>query len=96
MPAASTMRKITISLPSELVAFADQRAEEVQTSRSQVISQILTEAKVSLETQLAAQGYQFYAKELAEFAEASAGVVSGDWSTENWLDLQPEDMQHAS
>jgi metal-responsive CopG/Arc/MetJ family transcriptional regulator len=95
MSTAVAMRKITISLPGELVAFADRRAEETHTSRSQIISWVLAEAKARAEARLAAEGYQFYAQEAAEFAAASEGAVAESWPVEAWDDCQSEGMNHA-
>ena len=94
MSATVAMHKITISLPGELVAFADARAAETHTSRSQIISQMLAEAKARTEAQLAAQGYQFYSQELVEFAEASSLAIAESWPVESWVDWQPEGMPH--
>jgi metal-responsive CopG/Arc/MetJ family transcriptional regulator len=66
-----TVRKVTVSLPDDLVAYADERAEKMNTSRSQVISLALTRIKSMEEEQLAIEGYQFYSKEAEEFAAAS-------------------------
>lgn len=66
-----TVRKVTVSLPDDLVVYADERAEKMKTSRSQVISLALTQIKSMEEEQLAIEGYQFYANESEEFAAAS-------------------------
>lgn len=71
-----TMRKITVSLPQELVEFADRTANQAALSRSQVISQALAEAQARNEQRLAEEGYRFYASESAEFAQASAPAVA--------------------
>ena len=79
-------RKITISLPEELVVFADDRAKELSTSRSQVISMALAAVKTSAEEQLAAEGYLFYAQEASEFASAAHKATAeawGDWQPDN-------------
>jgi len=68
--------KITISVPLDLVKFADQQAVQLNTSRSQIISQALAEIKAREEARLAAEGYQFYALEASEFAAASAKAVA--------------------
>ena len=94
MSTTITVRKITISLPGELVAFADACAAETHTSRSQIISQMLAEAKARTEAQLAAQGYQFYRQELAEFAEVSGSAVAESWPMETWVDRQPEGIHY--
>ncbi len=70
------MRKITISLPQDLVEFADRTAQQAELSRSQVISQALAEAKARIESRLAEEGYRYYAREAVEFAEASALAVA--------------------
>jgi metal-responsive CopG/Arc/MetJ family transcriptional regulator len=79
------MRKVTISLPDELIEFADQRAQATGSNRSQIIGWALREIKNRTQAQLAAEGYQFYAQEAREFAEASSAVVAaawGEWETE--------------
>jgi metal-responsive CopG/Arc/MetJ family transcriptional regulator len=73
---SKSVRKITISLPDNLVEFADREAARLRTSRSRVIAQALSEIKAEEEKQLAAAGYRFYAKEATEFAEASVTAVS--------------------
>ena len=70
------MRKITISLPGDLVELADRIAQQTHTSRSQVISQALAEVRVREQTRLAEEGYRFYAAEAAEFAEASGPLAA--------------------
>jgi len=71
-----TVRKITISLPGDLVQYADETARRRQTNRSQIISQVLAEARAREMEQLAAEGYRFYAQEAAEFAQGSAAAVA--------------------
>ena len=73
---SSAMCKVTVSLPQELVAFADRLAGQSHTSRSQVISQVLAEAQARERTRLAEEGYRFYARESADFAAASAQAVA--------------------
>ena len=70
------MRKITLSLPRDLVEFADRAAHQAAISRSQIISQALAEAQAHNENRLAEEGYRFYADESVEFAEASALPVA--------------------
>lgn len=72
----SLVRKITISLPSTLVEFADREAARLSISRSRVIARALSEIKAEEEERLAAEGYQFYAQEASEFAAASATAVA--------------------
>ena len=72
----SLVRKITISLPGNLVEFADREAARLSISRSRVIARALSEIKAEEEERLAAEGYQFYAQEASEFAAASAAAVA--------------------
>ena len=72
-------RKVTVSLPEELVVYADRRADEGGINRSQVISQALAYMMASEEERLAAEGYAFYAAEAGEFAAASAQGVAETW-----------------
>ena len=71
-----TVRKITISLPGDLVQYADETAKHRKTSRSQVISQVLTEARAREVERLATEGYRFYAQEATAFAQAVAPAVA--------------------
>ena len=72
----TSVRKITISLPDNLVEFADREAARLSLSRSRVIAQALSEVKADEEERLAAEGYRFYAQEATEFAEASAAALA--------------------
>ncbi len=71
-----TVRKITISLPQELVEFADTVAATMKMSRSKVIAEALAAQKEREEAKLAAEGYRFYAQEANEFADASLRASS--------------------
>jgi metal-responsive CopG/Arc/MetJ family transcriptional regulator len=73
---AKSVRKITISLPDNLVEFADREAARLSISRSRVIARALSEVKAEEEKQLAAEGYRFYAREASEFAEASTTAMA--------------------
>jgi metal-responsive CopG/Arc/MetJ family transcriptional regulator len=73
---ATSIRKITVSLPDNLVEFADREAARLNISRSRLIARVLSEIKAEEEEQLAAEGYRFYAQEASEFAEASAIAVA--------------------
>ena len=72
---ATAVRKITISLPDNLVEFADREAARLSISRSGVIAQALSDIKTEEEERFAAEGYRFYAQEASVFAEASAAAV---------------------
>jgi hypothetical protein len=74
---SAPVHKVTISLPEPLLEFADQRAAAAQTSRSQIIGEALTLTKTQEEQRLAAEGYQFYAPEAAEFAQAASPARQG-------------------
>ncbi len=70
------VREITISLPGDLVDFADEEAARLETNRSAYIARALAEIKAAKEQQLAAEGYLYYAEEALRFAEESSGAVS--------------------
>jgi metal-responsive CopG/Arc/MetJ family transcriptional regulator len=70
------VRKITISLPTELVDFADRLAEQLRLSRSQIISRALAQVRAIEEERLGAEGYRFYAQEAEEFAAASSRAIA--------------------
>lgn len=72
----STMQKITVSLPQELVEFADTVAVMMKTSRSKVIAEAIAAQREREVARLAAEGYRFYAQEASEFAAASLQAVS--------------------
>lgn len=73
---AFSKEKITISLPRDLVRYADKKAAELGTSRSQVIAQALADKEEREEEALAAEGYGFYADEAREFAASSLNASS--------------------
>jgi len=75
-------RKVTITLPNELVIYADNQAERSGTSRSQVISQALTFLMAAEEERLAAEGYAFYSAEAEEFAAGAAVATAEAWPAE--------------
>ena len=70
----SAMRRVTISLPQDLVEFADRAAQQAGISRNRVIRQALAEARARVERRLAEEGYRFYASESIEFASPGAGA----------------------
>ena len=51
---ATSVRKITIPLPDNLVEFADREAARLNISRSRVITQSLSEIKAEEEERIAA------------------------------------------
>jgi metal-responsive CopG/Arc/MetJ family transcriptional regulator len=56
-----TLREVTVSLPDELLDYADQRAKELKTSRSEIIRNALSAVRASETEKLAAEGYRYYA-----------------------------------
>jgi len=81
MKETTAMRRITISLPFELVAFTDQVAKQRKISRSKAISMALSMVREQELQSLAVDGYQFYAEEAARFAEESAKAVAESWQS---------------
>jgi len=61
--------KLTISLPKNLVSFADEVASEENISRSRVISNCLSEFAQKRKMQLMEEGYKVMAKENSDFAK---------------------------
>ena len=80
------MRKVTITLPEDLVAYADRRAAELGTNRSQVIGQAMATLMLSEEEALAVEGYRFYAAVAEAFATvggvaaAEAIIANTEWA----------------
>jgi len=75
MPATET-KKVTISMPEELVVFADRMAEVLGLTRSAFIAATLDKARELELERLAAEGYRFYSSEASEFAAASEAAVA--------------------
>jgi metal-responsive CopG/Arc/MetJ family transcriptional regulator len=71
-----SVEKVTVSLPGDLLRYADQRAARMGTSRSEVITQAVAERRARDEEEAAREGYRFYATESEEFAAASLAPVS--------------------
>jgi hypothetical protein len=84
MPHSDALRKVTVSLPEELIKYADQRAKALSTSRSEIISNALSTIRASETEALAAEGYRYYADEASDFAYASGRAVAETWD-EVWL-----------
>ena len=68
--------KITVSMPRDLVQYADLRATTLGISRSQVIGQAVARLRRQDQDQLAEEGYRFYAAESSEFAAISLPATS--------------------
>ncbi len=75
MPATDT-KKVTISMPQELLVFADRMAEVLGLTRSGFIAETLEKARKSELERLGAEGYRFYSEEASEFAAASEAAVA--------------------
>ncbi len=71
-----TSRKVTLSLPEELIAYADSKAAELGTNRSRLVSDLLERFRQHEREALAREGYRFYAGEAEEFAAQSAAAAS--------------------
>jgi len=70
------LAKVTLSLPRELVEFADAKATERETSRSQIVTDALAALRAQDEDELAREGYAFYADESTEWAQATISAAS--------------------
>jgi hypothetical protein len=75
MPTADT-KKVTISMPHELLAFADRMADALGLTRSGFIAVTLENARARELERLGAEGYRFYSEEASEFAAASESAVA--------------------
>lgn len=75
MPATDT-KKVTISMPQELLVFADRMADALGLTRSGLFAEMLEKARDRELERLAAEGYQFYSSESSEFAAASEAAVA--------------------
>jgi metal-responsive CopG/Arc/MetJ family transcriptional regulator len=73
---AASRDKVTLSLPRELIRYADDRAKALATSRSQVVAEALSVLRERDEDELAREGYAFYAEESEVFADESVRAVS--------------------
>ena len=81
MESSSSVRKVTVSLPIHLLEYADRKAAQKGTNRSQVLAELIAEMAARDRDALAAEGYRFYAQEAEEFAAASLAASSEaiDW-----------------
>lgn len=77
-----TIQKVTVSLPENLIAFADGIAMMQGISRSKFITDLIAEFKMRQEDTLAAEGYQFYAQEAGDFATASLPATLEVWGND--------------
>jgi metal-responsive CopG/Arc/MetJ family transcriptional regulator len=70
----SKVTKITISLPHDLVALADNIASEKKINRSQVISECLRDIAEKRKNEILKQGYLAMAEEHTKSAEYFRGA----------------------
>lgn len=73
---SATTDKVTVSLPESLVRYANDRAQRLGISRSQVIAEALIAQEARETEELAAEGYRFYAEEAQAFAAESGPAVA--------------------
>ena len=66
--------KLTISLPEELISFADEMAREKRVSRSKVFSLCLQELAERHRTAEMAEGYKAMAEEQKQFAAMASEI----------------------
>ena len=71
----TTSIRVTLSLPEELVWFADMSAAKHKISRSRFIAGLLQEMAEQEVQLLMAEGYQAMARENAEVAEAAVSLA---------------------
>ena len=74
--------KLTISLPEELISFADEIAKEKKISRSKVFSSCLQELAEKHRFAEMAEGYRAIAKEQRRFAAIASEIeheVTLEW-----------------
>ena len=68
---ATQVEKITVSLPKDLVRFADEVAKETKTTRSKVVSSCLREIADKRLRERIEEGYRAMAKENRQFANGA-------------------------
>ena len=67
--------RITLSLPSDAIKFADEIAREKRTSRSKVISSYLRELADKRLLEQMEEGYKALAKENRQFANEAINIA---------------------
>ncbi len=79
---ATAIKKVTVSLPMDLLDFADASAAKHGATRSALIGELLRERRDCDREALASEGYRYYGREAVEFASsthrAAAAAVSED------------------
>ncbi len=69
------VEKITVSIPRNLVVFADRLAKEMKVSRSKVISSCLREFAHRRFVEQMEEGYKAMAEENRQFADIAVNLV---------------------
>ena len=72
----SDIAKLTISLPRNLISFADELSKERNTSRSGAIASVLRELAEERERAMMIEGYKALAKQHREFAATALPLVN--------------------
>ncbi len=70
--------KVTISISSRSLGYADRRAASRGTTRSLVIEELLRSAEQTELDEAAAEGYRLFAQESADWAASFPPVFTGD------------------
>ncbi|MGH2350689.1 MAG: DUF6364 family protein [Chloroflexota bacterium] len=73
---ATAHEKVTLSLPKDLVVFADAEAAQQGTNRSRIVAELLAQERQRRRDALAAEGYQFYSSEAREWAGLTQTAVA--------------------
>ena len=71
--------KISISLPRDLIKFADEMAQGTKTSRSEFIADVLAAKKRELLREAMIEGYKALAEEHLRFAEETVWLAGDIW-----------------
>jgi len=76
------VRKLTVSIPQDLIVFADEVAREMKISRSKVVSSCLREYAQKRFVEQMEEGYTAMAEENRQFADVAVNLaqeVLPDW-----------------
>jgi len=66
--------KLTVTLPEDLISFADRMAKKKKISRSKVVSLCIQEMAESQRIAEMAEGYQIMAKEQKQIVDAASEI----------------------
>jgi metal-responsive CopG/Arc/MetJ family transcriptional regulator len=76
---AARSGKVTVSLPVDLIEFADQFAEQAGTSRSQAMAEALRVLKRAERDRLMAEGFRYYHDDAVQMAEEGMAATNEVW-----------------